>query len=469
MWRRNPNFHDHVLDFDSVRTPGARLLLDPDRKSTGFYRSIVLRPGSTTLRRSRGRSPASAARAVGAADAPAPAWVIPGRARAGRPGGRRLDRGARPLLRGRWRGGPAARAHDRRPLGSPAGRSRSPGPGRPRRTTPRQQHRPDPAAAPSPDPAQRHRPRRTSSPTRQLHRRDPGGRPSPRPRRSIAAATPAVASATPAVASEAPSADSVGDSGGRPGNSDGARQLHPPPTRCPRRRRPCRPPRRPATEPPEIDLVAPETAGTLVVTAPATGEASSRTVTLITPDAPGLYRLVTTLHDKDGVAFDAASQDQVPALIVRVTGGLWASYGLPSASPPPWVRTSCCRPAWRTAARCPGRPPPSRIRPRREAAPQRGARAWWAAGSGSRGQVSPDRFHPTPRSPPTSSRDAAPCSVCRSGHPRSPGRTCSSWTSPCPTVDRSPASGVPPALVRVTVETAPSSAGDPGARDAPAQ
>ena len=53
MWRRNPNFHDHVLDFDSVRTSGARLLLDPDRASTGFYRSMVLRPGSTTRRRWR--------------------------------------------------------------------------------------------------------------------------------------------------------------------------------------------------------------------------------------------------------------------------------------------------------------------------------------------------------------------------------------------------------------------------------
>ena len=66
------------------------------------------------------------------------------------------------------------------------------------------------------------------------------------------------------------------------------------------------------------------------MTAPAAGEAEQPLVTLITPDSPGLYRLVTTLHDKDGVAFDAASQDQVPALIVRVTGGLWASYGLPA-------------------------------------------------------------------------------------------------------------------------------------------
>jgi hypothetical protein len=38
------------------------------------------------------------------------------------------------------------------------------------------------------------------------------------------------------------------------------------------------------------------------------------------PAAPGLYRLVTTLHDAKGVAFDLATQSLVPALIVRVTG-----------------------------------------------------------------------------------------------------------------------------------------------------
>ncbi|MFL5750041.1 MAG: hypothetical protein ACJ767_05435, partial [Chloroflexota bacterium] len=43
----------------------------------------------------------------------------------------------------------------------------------------------------------------------------------------------------------------------------------------------------------------------------------------------GLYRLVGTIHGKDGVAFDAATQALMPALIVRVTGRLTAVYDVP--------------------------------------------------------------------------------------------------------------------------------------------
>ena len=43
------------------------------------------------------------------------------------------------------------------------------------------------------------------------------------------------------------------------------------------------------------------------------------------PAAPGRYRLTVTLHDDDGVAFDAATQATFPSLIVRVTGDLDAS------------------------------------------------------------------------------------------------------------------------------------------------
>ena len=38
------------------------------------------------------------------------------------------------------------------------------------------------------------------------------------------------------------------------------------------------------------------------------------------PSAPGRYRLTISLHDKDGVAYDAATQAMIPSLIVRVTG-----------------------------------------------------------------------------------------------------------------------------------------------------
>jgi hypothetical protein len=38
------------------------------------------------------------------------------------------------------------------------------------------------------------------------------------------------------------------------------------------------------------------------------------------PATPGRYRLTVTLHDADGVAYDAMTQALVPTLIVRVTG-----------------------------------------------------------------------------------------------------------------------------------------------------
>jgi len=44
------------------------------------------------------------------------------------------------------------------------------------------------------------------------------------------------------------------------------------------------------------------------------------------PDRPGRYRLVTTLHDRAGVAFDAATQALVPAMLVRISGELEADY-----------------------------------------------------------------------------------------------------------------------------------------------
>ena len=137
------------------------------------------------------------------------------------------------------------------------------------------------------------------------------------------------------------------------------------------------------------------------MTAPAEGSASSRTVTLITPDAPGLYRLVTTLHDKDGVAFDAASQDQVPALLVRVTGGLWASYGLPADTSAAVgedvvLQVRVANSGSHALDDAPGTDPaaPGTAPAGPEAAPRRGARAWWPTGSRSRGPASPVALPP---------------------------------------------------------------------------
>ncbi len=205
------------------------------------------------------------------------------------------------------------------------------------------------------------------------------------------------------------------------------------------------------------------------MTAPAAGAASSRTVTLITPDAPGLYRLVTTLHDKDGVAFDAASQDQVPALLVRVTGGLWASYGLPTAIAATVgedlvlqarVANSGSMP-WATA---PGTDP---------AAPGGGGTTGSARlvghwigleGAGLAGGLPRDASIPADVEPGRSTVLGLPLTA-----PEVAGTYLLVLDIALPDGRSLAVAGVPPALVRVVVGTALSPAGDTGARDAPAQ
>lgn len=45
IWDAAPTFHDHVLARDSERSPGYREYLDPDNATSGYYRSMVVRPG----------------------------------------------------------------------------------------------------------------------------------------------------------------------------------------------------------------------------------------------------------------------------------------------------------------------------------------------------------------------------------------------------------------------------------------
>ena len=80
-----------------------------------------------------------------------------------------------------------------------------------------------------------------------------------------------------------------------------------------------------------VDLVSPEVPGEIVAPVAAKRTANGLSVPVNVPTVPGLYRLVATIHEADGVAYDAASQALVPALIVRVTGQLTAKYDAPTA------------------------------------------------------------------------------------------------------------------------------------------
>jgi len=77
------------------------------------------------------------------------------------------------------------------------------------------------------------------------------------------------------------------------------------------------------------DLVVPEVPGELVAPVAARHlKGGGFSVRVRVPATPGLYRLVATLHEPDGLAYDAATQALIPALVVRVTGPQTAVYAV---------------------------------------------------------------------------------------------------------------------------------------------
>jgi hypothetical protein len=84
----------------------------------------------------------------------------------------------------------------------------------------------------------------------------------------------------------------------------------------------------PLIQPPGIDPIAPEVLGSVVTPARTLLYHGRLLVTLQLPDAPGTYRLVTTVHGADGVAFDGATQALVPAVVVRVSRALSVAFGV---------------------------------------------------------------------------------------------------------------------------------------------
>jgi hypothetical protein len=91
----------------------------------------------------------------------------------------------------------------------------------------------------------------------------------------------------------------------------------------------------PRTAPPPpapIELVTAEEPGSIVAPVAAKRVDTGISVPVKVPSTPGLYRLVGTIHGPDGVAYDAATQALMPALIVRVTGPLTAVYEAPKAA-----------------------------------------------------------------------------------------------------------------------------------------
>ena len=71
LWRSMPNYHGHESSFASTRSPGFVDYADPDSTSSGWYRSLVVKPGMTTT---------AVTNAVGDTGLDPASLVVPGRA-----------------------------------------------------------------------------------------------------------------------------------------------------------------------------------------------------------------------------------------------------------------------------------------------------------------------------------------------------------------------------------------------------
>jgi len=82
---------------------------------------------------------------------------------------------------------------------------------------------------------------------------------------------------------------------------------------------------------PPVDLVEPERIGAVVDVVPVVRTSAGLGIKVTYPAAPGLYRLVVTLHAPSGMAYDAATQALLVPVIVRVGGPMAVAYGAPSS------------------------------------------------------------------------------------------------------------------------------------------
>ena len=331
IWRAAPSAHGHTFAFKSSRSPGYVAQMDPDNSSSGFHRSIVLRKGLASkdvLANGRGAAnggggassvanPAEEA-AASRADPDRPGHQGRGAEGPGHDDRRNREAAACPA-RGQGPRQAAEEAQGQRPLGSDrrlgrpgrsgSRRSRRRRPQRPKRRLSRRPHRRHLRASQRRPPIRRphRRPQRSRRPHRPTSRRHPPSRrPHPRMPRQARRSTSRQSPPASDAGAPAPSEEPKGDSSRKP-------RVQPQPT--PEETIP-----EPAAPPDEVLLIQPEQVGDVVQ--PVAGHYKKYGVDfeVTMPKAAGLYRLTVTLHDPDGVAYDAATQALLSPMLVRVVG-----------------------------------------------------------------------------------------------------------------------------------------------------
>jgi hypothetical protein len=85
------------------------------------------------------------------------------------------------------------------------------------------------------------------------------------------------------------------------------------------------------TAAPDFGLIMAERIGDVVAPSELKIDKRNLSIRVAAPATPGRYRLSVMLHDKDGVAYDAATQAMVQSLIVRLTGPHDAAIAAPTS------------------------------------------------------------------------------------------------------------------------------------------
>jgi hypothetical protein len=280
VWRTAPSFHDHVLTFPSLRNPGLTVSMDPTTVGNGYNRSFVGRSGVRTDHVLAGGSGASTLPVVGqGSHAVTPSLASLG-ITAGAPGVTTAAADHALVVQ--------ANARLTVPLRVPRGIDLPPSLELSVRWEPISLD-PPPIAVVEPSPSPSSSPTPDASPTS-------GSQGSPTP----TATTDPSASPSP---TPVPSGLSSGPT--QPGPSPSA-----------------------PAQPPSIGLVVAETPIAVVTPAVATVTGHKLTIPVVLPSAPGRYRLVTTIHDREGVAFDQATQALLRPLVVRVASPVSVAYAV---------------------------------------------------------------------------------------------------------------------------------------------
>ena len=267
-WRRAPSANGNAFAFSSVRSPGYVAQMDPERGDSGFTRSIVLKAGLASGDvRAGARGSAAAPSGQAVAPPPVPSLVAAG------------VQLAAPTTDGSTVAG--GRIRFKIPFSV---RSRSDLP-----ETIQASVRWDAIEVIAPDPASEAQAAGDGEGAAAAPSPDPGGSPAP-----ATSGGPAAPAATEAPAAPAPSEAPAG-------------------------------PRA------DFGLIVPERVGDVVAPAAMRITRTQMAIDIATPALPGRYRLTVTLHDDDGVAYDASTQAMLPALLVRVTGAVDAGVDAPSA------------------------------------------------------------------------------------------------------------------------------------------